>query len=226
MSSISSLRACSVDHLTDHPSLRDVGLSIELVRQAVTYVHEILDSIDAKLVEAGSERLSELVELANLSAIIGNLFRGGVVRFSNGSFSANTPHTYPDLLGRGQGCQDIEIKVALENNKPKGHLVKPGPHLIVRYVLADAAGKYIRGKEHRGNVAWIWEVRYGTLESGHFSVSNTEGDSGKTAVVNAAGMEALQIIYCDLARCPLAASGVAYRKLKANRIQTKVKLQS
>lgn len=184
-----------------------------MIGQGVTYVYEILDSIDAKLLEAGGERLSELVELANLSAIIGNLYRGGIVRASKGRFAANAPHTYPDLLGRGPGCKDIEIKVALENNKPKGHLIKPGPHLTLRYVLADANGNHQRGKSNRGKVPWIWEVRVGSLKNAHFNFSNTEGDSGKTAVINSEGMKALKIVYCDLDRCPLSPSGAAFREV-------------
>jgi hypothetical protein len=30
-------------------------------------------------------------------------------------------------------------------------------------------------------------------------------------VINAAGMEALQLVYCDLERCPLSPSGTTYR---------------
>lgn len=166
----------------------------------------------ASSLRPAGERLSELVELANLSAIIGNLYRGGIVRTSKGRFEANAPHTYPDLLGRGPGCKDVEIKVALENNKPKGHLIKPGPHLTLRYVLGDADGKHQRGKDSRGKVPWIWEVRVGSLKDNHFNFSNTEGDSGKTAVINAEGMKALQLVYCDLDRCPLSPSGAAYRE--------------
>ena len=59
-------------------------------------MHLILDSIDAQLISGADSRLSELVELANLSAIIGNLFRTGVCRSSDGMFLPNTPHTYPD----------------------------------------------------------------------------------------------------------------------------------
>lgn len=205
-------RVCNESYLAHQPSLDQFGLSIDVVGRSVTYVYEILDSIDGKLIEAGGERLSELVELANLSAIIGNLYRGGIVRTSKGRFEANAPHTYPDLLGRGRGCKDIEIKVALENNKPKGHLIKPGPHLTLRYVLGDADGKHQRGKGRRGNVPWIWEVRVGILRDRHFNFSNTTGDSGKTAVINAEGMKALQLVYCDLDRCPLSPSGAAYRE--------------
>jgi hypothetical protein len=181
------------------------GLTAKIVGDAVDYVHNILDSIDSQLMTAADTRLSQLVELANLSAIIGNLFRSGICNSSEGIFLPNAPHTYPDILANKDfvdAC-DVEIKVALENNKPKGHLVKPGPHITVRYVLADERGQYTRGKENRGPVPYIWEVRIGELEEGHFNFSNTEGDSGKTAVINAAGMNALKVVYFDRARCPL-----------------------
>lgn len=207
-------RACTERFLLDQRDLRAFGMNAEMIGGAIAYTYKVLDDIDAKLLEDGSLRLSELLELANLSAIIGNLFRGGVVKASGGKFAANSPHTYPDLLGRGAGCRDVEIKVALETNKPKGHLAKPGPHVTIRYVLADAAGVYCRGKENRGKVAWIWEVRAGLLASNHFNCSNTEGDSGKTAVINAAGMTALNLVYCDLERCPLSARGAVYERLK------------
>ena len=70
-------RACNEKYLAHQPSLDKFGLSVDVIGRSVTYVYEILDSIDGKLIEAGGERLSELVELANLSAIIGNLYRGG-----------------------------------------------------------------------------------------------------------------------------------------------------
>ncbi len=193
------------DALLQQAHLYQYGLTAEIVGEAVGYVHDILDSIDSQLLSAADTRLSQLVELANLSAIIGNLFRAGICRASGGIFLPNAPHTYPDLLANKDfmdAC-DVEIKVSLENNKPKGHLVKPGPHITVRYVLADEHGNYKRGKESRGVVPYIWEVRIGKLEEGHFNFSNTEGDSGKTAVINAAGMKSLKVVYFDDERCPL-----------------------
>lgn len=180
------------------------GLSPAVIRGAVEYVHKTIDSIDLQLGSDGGERLAQLVELANLSAIIGNLFRTGVCRASEGMYRANAPHTYPDLIGNHMDACDVEIKVALEGNKPKGHLVKPGPHIIVRYVLAQHDGGYVRGKENRGVVPWIWEVRVGDLSAEHFNVSNTEGDSGKTAVINSLGMTSLNVVYLDEQRYPLA----------------------
>ena len=194
--------------------LEELGLTIDLIRGAIEYTHNVLDQIDQTLIESGSDRLASLLELANLSAIVGNLFRGGIASVSNGAFRANRPHTFPDLVGIAPGTQDIEIKVALEGNNPKGHLVKPGPHLTIRYVLADDAGAFRRGKESRGDVVWIWEVRLGNLQEDHFSFSNTEGDSGKTAVINARGMDSLSPVFLDTTRCPHSPNGSRMRKLR------------
>lgn len=198
------MRAFAEEALYKEAGLYKYGMTAEIIGDAVNYVHQILDSIDAQLMSGADSRLSELVELANLSAIIGNLFRTGVCRSSGGIFLPNAPHTYPDIIANKSyvDARDVEIKVALENNKPKGHLVKPGPHITVRYVLAAEDGVYTRGKSTRGVVPWIWEVRIGELEANHFNFSNTEGDSGKTAVINAAGMAALSVVYFDRARCP------------------------
>ena len=195
-----------------------LGLSTSIVREAIEYTHRVLDLIDAGLVEASGDRLASLVELANLSAIVGNLFRSGVAKASDGAFTANRPHTFPDLLAINPENFDIEIKVALESNNPKGHLVKPGQHITVRYVLANEEGQYERGTSNRGDVAWIWEVRVGELQKTHFNFSNTEGDSGKTAVINASGMNALVPVFLDLAKCPYSANGPIYSRLAAAQI--------
>ncbi len=198
-------------YLRDCAEMKAVGMTPKVIGGAIDFVYDRLAVIDSTLLDGDGDRLSQLVELANLSAILGNLFRGGIVKYSGGSFKANGPHKYPDLLGAGSGCKDVEIKVALENNKPKGHLIKPGPHLIVRYVLGPEDGRYVRGE--RGEVAWIWEVRVGMLKEGHFNFSNTEGDSGKTAVVNKEGMDALQIVYADLDRSPHSPTGKTFASL-------------
>ena len=199
---------CSLHgQMIDSGGLQDFGLTADVVRGGVQYTHSVLDRIDDTLVRAGSDRLASLLELANLSAIVGNLFRRGLSDASGGLFVPNQPHTYPDLLASTPGVPNLEIKVALEGNKPKGHLVKPGAHLTLRYVLGDAAGGYVRGREARGDVVWIWEVRLGHLEQDHFNFSSTPGDSGKTAVINAAGMSALKLVFVDDAKCPYAATG-------------------
>lgn len=175
-----------------------------MIAEGVQYAHDILDSLDDRLLELDAPRMSGLVELANFSSIVGNLLATGIVKASRGVFDRAGPHKYQDLRASGMNAaaQNIEIKVALEKNKPKGHLAKEGYYLTCRYVLSDQEGNYAPGQ--RGDVVWIWELRFGHLELRHFGISNTEGDSGKTAVVNKEGMERLRIIYFDSRRCPYA----------------------
>lgn len=207
-------RVVTESQIINQADLGGFGLTANVVASAITYTYQVLDAIDQRTADFGEPRLSQLLELANLSSVVGNLFGRGIARASDGRFERNRPHAYPDLLARADGCEDFEVKVALETNKPKGHLAKPGPHLTLRYVLAGPSGEYVRGKSDRGEVAWIWEVRVGRLELRHFNLSNTPGDSGKTAVINAEGMERLALVYLDLDRCPHSPRGRVYKTMR------------
>jgi len=193
----------------DCEELKDAGLKRENVIAAIEYTHLILDQIDSKLLEVGADRISQMVELANLSSMVGNLLGAGVARFSNGNFKRNGPHKYPDLLSCTDDCKDIEIKVALESNKPKGHLAKAGYYMICRYVLTDHNGVHVRAI--RGEVVEIWEVRFGLLDETHFNISNTPGDSGKTAVINKDGMLALKPIYWNSNITPYSNTSATFK---------------
>lgn len=207
--------------LTSHPSfvnlaaLQEAGLTGEMIASGISYVHNILDGLDSQLLSAGAFRLSQMFELANVSSMLGNLLGAGIANASDGAFLRNGPHKYPDLLARVPQASDVEIKVSLETNKPKGHLAKPGYYLTCRYVLCNEQGVYVRGKADRGDVAWIWEIRFGWLDEEHFTLSNTSGDSGKTAVVNGGGMEQLTVIFCDLDRCPYGARSQHLRRYQS-----------
>jgi transcriptional regulator with XRE-family HTH domain len=193
--------------------IESIGLNHEILRQALQDTYNLLDKIDMTLEIAEVFPLSQTVELANLSSMIGNMFASAIAKHSNGLIKRNGPHKYPDLLTTGvsQQVPDLELKMALETNKPKGHLAKEGHYLICRYVLCQLDGSLQIGKEHRGVKPYIWEIRCGYLLLEHFNISNTAGDSGKTAVVNAAGMEILQVVYCDLERAPLSQKGKLYQ---------------
>lgn len=190
--------------------LAELGINIETISNACDYVHKILDVLDHQLLSEGADRMSEMIELANLSSFVGNLLGAGMANFSQGALKRNGPHKYPDLLAVSSPAKDIEIKVALERNKPKGHLAKEGLYLTCRYVLGDENGNI--DIKIRGNVVWIWELRFGYLFNEHFNISNTAGDSGKTAVVNAEGMKQLNVIYCDLNKCPYSNKGPIYKQ--------------
>lgn len=173
------------------------GLNPDAIRSAVEYTYDTLDLIDAELVARGSEPISGLVELANLSSMIGNLVGAGVAEASSGLYLRNRPHAFPDLVPQRAELPDLEVKTALESNSPKGHLPKAGVYLTFRYALGGPNGEYIKGKENRGRTAWIWEVRVGRLEETDFSISNTAGDSGKTAVIKTASFKAMPVVLFD-----------------------------
>jgi hypothetical protein len=197
------------EYLRDEETLKNAGIDLNIIELACNYTHSILDLLDEKLIESGASRISEMIEMANLSSMVGNLIGAGIAKFSNGLFERNDPHKYPDIIGKVDFAHDIEIKVALETNKPKGHLAKEGYYLICRYILANTDGRF--DIKNRGNTVWIWEVRFGYLEEINFSVSSTIGDSGKTATINGDGMDALKVIYCDLSNCPHSKNGKIYK---------------
>ena len=190
--------------------LQEMGLNQVVLKRAIKQTYSLLDKIDNTLVNSGVDRISQTVELANLSSMIGNILGTAIAQHSQGVFERNGPHKFPDLLCRSGEYPDLEIKIALENNKPKGHLAKSGNYIICRYVLCDVDGSFKRGKQNRGVVPYIWELRCGHLIQEHFNLSNTEGDSGKTAVINAEGMKALNVVYCDLDRTPVSKKGRIY----------------
>ncbi len=203
-------RRLVAEHFRNEIQLQELtGLTHQTIRGAIEDCYQTLDLIDSELAKRGSPPVSELVELANLSSMIGNLLAAGLVEHSGGAYSRNVPHTYPDLLPQREGRQGIEVKTALEKNKPKGHLPKPGVHLTFRYVLCDREGCYKRGKENRGNTAHIWEVKAGVLAEKDYDLSNTEGDSGKTAVIKTNVLQAMTLVYFDPRLLPYSSRGDA-----------------
>lgn len=158
------------------------GLTGEVIAAAIDDAYHTLDLLDRQLQESGVQPFAKLVELNNLSSMLGNILGGAIARHSGGLYERSGPHKYQDLRSTTDG-EHIEIKMALESNKPKGHLSKAGHYLTFRYVLAHQGGSYVRGTDNRGEVVYVWEVRFGYLNESDFDESNTEGDSGKTAVI-------------------------------------------
>lgn len=195
----------------DTDILGKAGLTEQMISDGVNKTYEILDALDKPLLVSIGQRLAEIVELANLSTIIGNIIGAGVADSSGGAFERNGPHKFPDLLPKISTAKPVEIKISLEDNKPKGHLPKEGYYLTFRYALCPENGVYVFNKKNRGTIVWVWEARFGYLNEEHFNISNTPGDSGKTAVVNALGMKALKPYYCDLNFCPYSKKGAIYR---------------
>lgn len=186
---------------------KTLGLSIDAVRTAIQECYQTLDTIDQQLVAHGAEPICRLVELANLSSMVGNLLGSGLAKASNGLYARNRPHAYPDLMPQSSELDDLEIKMALEKNKPKGHLPKAGNYITFRYVLCDERGNFRVGKENRGTKVFIWEVKIGKILESDFDLSNTEGDSGKTAVIKTAVFNKMPLVYFDRDLLPYSTRG-------------------
>lgn len=175
--------------------IQTIGVDGATLLGAIDSCYQTLDAIDEQLIGKGALPIAHLVELANLSSMVGNMVGGGIADCSNGLYARNKPHTYPDLLPQSHPAVNLELKMALETNKPKGHLPKAGTYITFRYVLGDKQGNFTRGKENRGDTVWIWEVKVGKLVEEDFSCSNTEGDSGKTAVIKTDVFNKMHLVY-------------------------------
>lgn len=180
------------------------GLDSTSLISAIESCYHTLDMIDSQLVARGSPPIGKLVELANLSSMVGNLVGGALASNSGGLYKRNQPHHYPDLLPLRAPAINLELKMALETNRPKGHLPKPGHYITFRYVLGSRVGTYSRGKENRGDTVWIWEVKVGTIKEEDFDLSNTPGDSGKTAVIKSTVFNSMKLVFFDERFCPYA----------------------
>ncbi|MGI8857766.1 MAG: helix-turn-helix domain-containing protein [Thermomicrobiales bacterium] len=185
---------------------RTTAFDVETLALAIESAYHTLDLIDEQLLSRESPPIRHLVELANLSSMLGNLLSGGLAIVSNGLYQRNRPHAYPDLLSQDDSLPNIELKIALEGNMPKGHHAKAGMYITFRYVLVSRAGVYVRGKDNRGEVPTIWEIKWGSLAESDFSLSNTAGDSGKTAVIKSSSFTAMNLLYYDPELSPYSRS--------------------
>jgi len=190
------MRFAKLDHLRNPENLLHfTGLTPETIIRAINDCYRTLDNIDHQMMAQGIPRIARLVELANLSSMVGNILGAGIAANSNGQYIRNRPHAYPDLIPTNGHGRELELKMALETNRPKGHLPKAGNYITIRYVLGEASGEFQKGKDSRGDTVWIWEIKVGYLNESDFSCSNTAGDSGKTAVIKSSAHNNMALIY-------------------------------
>jgi len=199
-------------------------ISARAILDALSTTYSVLDTIDDALEQSGSPKLARLVETANLSAFVGNLFAGALARSSGGVWERNRPHTHPDLVPPGgqtkvsakKSVEGVEVKVALDTNGPKGHLPKANWYITMRYVLVDSskAGSW-KSSDDRGDTVVVWEVKADRLEREDFAFSSTVGDSGKTAPIKTAAFNEMTVVYFDEKYLPYASLS---RYVRQNRI--------
>jgi len=166
-------------------------LSNETLQIAVDKSLTQIEMFDSMMKESAGESLVSMMEMANISSMFGNFL---AMNISQGEgYIKNAPHTFPDLLASdAKRINDIEIKVSLEKNLPKGHLPKAGQYLIVRYSLVDESGVL---RQDRGEHMGIYEIRFGNLEIEDFNLSSTANDSGKTATIKTSSLKKMGLLY-------------------------------
>lgn len=206
------MRFAKLEHLRNPEQLLSfTGLTSETIIRTINDCYRTLDNIDHQMMAQGIPRIANLVELANLSSMVGNIIGAGLAANSNGQYIRNRPHAYPDLIPTNGSGIELELKMALETNRPKGHLPKAGNYITIRYVLGNAVGIYQKGKDLRGDTVWIWEIKVGHLSEDDFSCSNTAGDSGKTAVIKSNSHNCMSLVYYAPEFLPYSSKdGVSY----------------
>lgn len=182
--------------------IENIYITPECIKGSVMHCYNTLDIIDRNLTAARTQKISFLIEHANLSSIVGNLLGTGYVLNSHGLYSRNKPHTYPDLVSSNLNCPGIEIKTSIRKNPPKGHQPKPGYYLTYRYCLTNENGEICTKEGDIADTVTIWEIKFGYLEAQDFSCSNTLADSGKTASIKISSLNQMKLLYLDTAVMP------------------------
>jgi transcriptional regulator with XRE-family HTH domain len=186
--------------------LDDLPIDGSAILMGIEQVYENLDTIDLAFQRQELEPIAEQFdEFSALSTVIGEFFASGVAEASDEIYEVNAGD-FPDLVSTGKkdDVPGIEVKVAMEDNQPKGHLPKTGAYISVRYVLAERDKSYERGE--RNDTPWIWEVRIGEMKEEQFNESDTEGDSGKTATFSADALWGFDCVYFDPNLLPYTSS--------------------
>jgi transcriptional regulator with XRE-family HTH domain len=184
------------------------GLTGANIARAIDIAYHKLDLIDDQLHRTGARPLGALTGTGELSSLLADLLGAGIAEASAGLYVHNGPDQAPDLLPMRQGLPELELRTALETGLPAGAADRTGVYLVFRYVLVDRGGTFVRGKESRGDVAAVWEARFGEL--GEEAFGRRAGSASGNARLRKAALERMELVYYDPARLPYAKATGAY----------------
>ncbi len=189
-------------HLREASDLTAVtGLTTAMVAQAIEIAYQKLDLIDEQMRESGSPPLARLVELSELSALISNLLSAGIAQASDGLYMQKASDQSPSLLPLRQGLPELEVAAALETDRPASGASTAGVYyLTFRYVLAGQDGTFTRGKESRGDMIVVWEVRFGEVAPEDFLRATRNGG----APLKKEALDGMELVYYDPELLPYA----------------------
>jgi transcriptional regulator with XRE-family HTH domain len=179
------------------------GLTGGTVARAVEIAYRKLDLIDQQMRASGSRPIAGLVDLPDLTELVGDLLSAGMARASNGVYLQAGPEHWPRLQPLRQGLPELEVAAALETDRPTGRPGTAGVFLVFRYVLADRSGAFTRGQDARGDTVAVWEIRFGALGEEDFHVTGTRTGAG-TARLRRGALDRMELVYYDPALLPYA----------------------
>ncbi len=178
------------------------GLTGATVGRAIDIAYRRIDGIDEQLRRTGARPLSALIGTAQLTSLLADLLGAGIAEASTGRYVHNGPDQAPDLLPMRQGLPELELRTALETGLPVGGEGRAGVFLVFRYVLVDRSGTFVRGKDSRGDIAAVWEARFGELDEKAFG--GRARSQSANARLRKAALEGMELVYYDPALLPYA----------------------
>ncbi len=203
-------RQANQERLGEGSHLTDVTeLTPDMIVRAIDLAYRRLDLIDEQMRESGSPPLARLVELSQLSTLVANLLTASLARASNGHYVQQGSEHAPSLLPLRQGLPELEVAAALETDRPASDASTEGIFLTFRFVLANRDGTFTRGKNARGEMVAIWEVRFGELEHDDFHVVGAAH-----ARVRKDALEEMELVYYDPELLPYAKPTGAYARVR------------
>lgn len=209
-------RHANPDYVAECPLLTETTrLTGETIRRAINAAYHKLDLIDEQMRESGSPLLVELVGLQHLSALLGSVLGSGVARASNGLYMQNGPRQHPDLLPLRHGLPEVEVRAALETNRPVSGPTIAGIYLVFRFVLVDRKTGYTRGVDSRGDTVAVWEAKFGELSDDDFHAS--KANTGKSPVLRKDALDRMESVYYNPDFLPYAKpTGIYARRTRSN----------
>jgi transcriptional regulator with XRE-family HTH domain len=179
------------------------GLTGGTVVRAVEIAYRKLDLIDEQMRASGSRPIAGLVDLPDLTELVGDVLGAGLARASNGLYVQNGSEHSPPLQPLQHGLPELQLAAALETDRPAGPTETAGTCLVFRYVLADRSGAFTRGQDSRGDTVAVWEIRFGALGQEDFHVTGTRAGA-RTARLRRDALDRMELVYYDTALLPYA----------------------
>jgi len=191
---VSSVARLSINQLIsrfkNEAVLRKIGLSPEIISQAIVHTYRILDSIDDQMCEIDLERLSSGAnEWINLSFLISHLLSAGVAYYSEGKLQRSTQGKFFKLISiNAPDNIEFNIQAVAGSHDPSFLYSREGFYLLFRY---STEHEELKAK----GVVSIISVYYGKLLESDFIKAKKGSDNIKGYTITSSLLNKMSLIY-------------------------------